>query len=834
MANNEIPQALLPSEPVQEVLPQTQRVEANVAQPGTVPLLQLENNAIINAQPNDIDIAVRSGEYVPKKDQVFMVKDSSGTLGQVQGANLKKVLDAGYLLETPEEAHKRTIQEQYGDEGLKTFLESAASSASFGVSTLGQAAAGYGADVAGREEANPTAAIAGEVAGFIPGLFTGSTEATLGVKALRALGTPVNAVTKAAQLTEKKVAQTLAKAGVEGTVAKSIVAKVAPKFAAGAVEGAAFGAGSLIHEAALGKADVNAENLIGHVGLGALIGGGFGATLGAAIEALPNVKLAPKAVQEVVSDFTSPEKAALDLMGLSPSKIAKEEIKNPGFAKELSKFLKDDVMVGKVQTIDEIAAKISTLKQESGKNFAPVITKIDAMMDAAPELKVNRKTMFKELGSMLDDMFSGTVSHSPDAKLARKKFDDYYEQVKKAADTGGSANASELFKLRKLADENAGWGKKYSDLSIEEKAARFSRDYYNDLLKNSIYNASEKSALPELATQFKEANRLYSMSTKYEQDAIRAAAKRPSMTLSDMAIGAASIGSMGPYGLAVLGAKKFLESDTRKALAVLGKIEKANIAVNKLVDKSVKNFFEPAAKITKPVVLKKLTDTVYGTDLNDKKPKDMQQAYTNFENKMEAYRANPELFMQKINRATALMYDGAPDTSTAVDATAVRGMMFLDAKLPRRKSKPGALDILKSPKLPSNMELAKFHRYVTAVDDPKTVLHDLDNGTISHEGVEALREVYPNLYQKVQMVVGEKLQQEGAKLSYNKRIQLGMLFGITADESMIPENILGLQANFQQQQSPEAGAVNSTQTGVAKINKAKNLESATERETEVS
>ncbi len=832
MANNEIPQALLPSE---TVVPQEQRIEVNKPEPGTIPLLQLENNAIINALPADIDVAVRSGEYVPKKDQIFMVKDTNGELGQVQGANLKKVLDAGYLLESPEEAHARTIQEKYGDQGLRTFTESALGSATFGLSTVAGAAAGQAQDIAGREEANPVASIAGEVAGFIPGLFIGTTEANLGIKALRALGTPVKAVSKAAGIAEKKVASALAKAGVEGTAAKSIISKMAQAGTAGAVEGVALGTGALIHESALGKADVNAENLIGHIGLGALVGGGFGATLGAAMEALPKIKLAPKAVQEVVSDFTNPEKAALDLLNLSPSKIAKEEIKNPGFAKELSKFLKDDVMIGKVKTIDEIAAKISELKQQSGKNFSPIITKIDAMMDVAPELKVNRKTMFNDLGSMLDDMFSGTVSHSPDAKLARKKFDDYFEQVKKAADTGGSANASELFKLRRLADENSGWGKKYSDLSIEEKAARFSRDYYNDLLKNSIYNASEKGAVPELAAQFKEANRLYSMSTKYEQDALRAAAKKPNLSLSDMVIGAAGLGSMGPYGLAVLGAKKFLESDTRKALAVLGKIEKANVAMNKVIDKSVTNFFEPAAKITKPVLIKKLTDTIYGTDLNDKKPKDMQQAYNNFQNKMEAYRANPELFMQKVNRTTALMYDGAPDTSTAIDATAVRGMMFLDSKLPRRKSMPGVLDIIKPQKLPSNMELAKFHRYVTAVDDPKTVLHDLDNGTISHEGVEALREVYPNLYQKVQQVVGEKLQQEGAKLSYNKRIQLGMLFGITADESMIPENLLGLQANFQQQQQPETGgAVNSTQTGVAKINKAKNLESATEKDTELS
>jgi hypothetical protein len=82
------------------------------------------------------------------------------------------------------------------------------------------------------------------------------------------------------------------------------------------------------------------------------------------------------------------------------------------------------------------------------------------------------------------------------------------------------------------------------------------------------------------------------------------------------------------------------------------------------------------------------------------------------------------------------------------------------------------------------------------VDAPLTVFDDLKAGTLTREHVEALQNVYPSIYTRLQEASMNYLQKEGENLSYQKRITLGLLLDLPSDASLEPDNIAGLQSNF--------------------------------------
>jgi len=90
---------------------------------------------------------------------------------------------------------------------------------------------------------------------------------------------------------------------------------------------------------------------------------------------------------------------------------------------------------------------------------------------------------------------------------------------------------------------------------------------------------------------------------------------------------------------------------------------------------------------------------------------------------VDRYAANPDVLVEKLNRRTAQIYDEAPETAAALDMVGQRAVMFLSSKLPRKESMPG---MLKRPYQPSNLEMAKFKRYVGVVEDPLSAVKNLE------------------------------------------------------------------------------------------------------------
>ncbi len=227
-----------------------------------------------------------------------IVLNPQGVVGEVPDEQVSDALAQGYTRAPADQAQAfldaRDRREKYGTlpQELLAGGESLARTLSFGTSTIAERALGVDPEgIAGREEVNPVASGVGTAIGVAaPALLTGGGSGV--VRGALAEGADIAAPTLIG-----KVGRGLAGA-LEGTGAAlgvktpgllpqattalgAVLRKGASEAVAGAAEGALYGAGDVVHEAALGDPKLNAESALATVGLSALLGGTGNAIIGA-------------------------------------------------------------------------------------------------------------------------------------------------------------------------------------------------------------------------------------------------------------------------------------------------------------------------------------------------------------------------------------------------------------------------------------------------------------------------------------------------------------------------------------------------------------------------
>ncbi len=103
--------------------------------------------------------------------------------------------------------------------------------------------------------------------------------------------------------------------------------------------------------------------------------------------------------------------------------------------------------------------------------------------------------------------------------------------------------------------------------------------------------------------------------------------------------------------------------------------------------------------------------------------------------------------------------------------------------------------------------VTSFSRSVQACEDPASVLETLASGApVTFEAAEALRNVYPRLFQKAQQQILIKAQDTERPLTYAKRVQLSVLFQVPLDGTMAPAYQAALAAGYKAPQGQPQGS----------------------------
>lgn len=200
-------------------------------------------------------------ELIPQQqDQMINVIDPEGQLGSIPQSQLSQAQNSGYTPASDKDVHEYTLQEKYGSgpEQAKAFLEGLGRGTTFGLSTGLEKGFGVKPEsIRGREEANPLASQAGEIAGiagssFIPGVG----EAGL----LNKAGTAVSEGL-----------------GLGGAGAISKIGSSAVK---GAIETAMVQGGDEVSRMFAEDPNQTAETALTDIGLSGLMGAGIGGAFG--------------------------------------------------------------------------------------------------------------------------------------------------------------------------------------------------------------------------------------------------------------------------------------------------------------------------------------------------------------------------------------------------------------------------------------------------------------------------------------------------------------------------------------------------------------------------
>ena len=740
---------------------------------------------------------------------------------------------------------------EFGNRPIQTFLESAANTASFGVTDKAVSLLGeeFQKGLRERRERHRGATGLGVGLGIIgPALLSGgsslvakgATGAGAGMVAAAKLG---NYATKLTTAGMKK----LVKDSGSKTFAKEVLRKGIAKGAGSAVEGSLYGVGHLISEEALGRAEFNAENLMAYGGQGALFGGLAGGLFGVTPTiykhgkeiVVPSIKggkivgFAEKKVKNFKDYFLNPEYAAMKLSGASHKKITETITKNPELAANLPNVLKNimkkDVMSlasnnklfkAANDYLKETCKKIDhTLRSVSYK--APLETfPTKSSMSFAVQ---NRLEKLKSKLNLVDDAGKprpGT-GIADDIKLIDKEIKEWSKN--NLDDTFYDASA--LNKEKQVYQQRANYERR-GDVPLREKVAReVSSTFRDEVLDfasktdSALYGKLKQEFLDfGTATTF-----LENFGSKINQQSSQA--WDVSKDLFTAAIAGSMFDLLGPVG-AGLALKTFAKSDLKQKMIVLTQIEKASVKVPDFISQSVKSYMKKGKKlkgVAVPSTVKLLIDSPLSKapDKPLTKPKDDSEALKNMTTNLDRLKSDPQALYGSIsNRTFSLM---APKTFGASSQVFQRAVEFLSSKVPRHSMPVNPFS--KRTYQPSEQEMYKFKKYLEAVQNPLVVMEHLKKGQISREGVEAISFVYPELYVEMQGNVFKQLDKK-VEVEYPQRLQLGILMGIPTDRALESSSILDFQKHYKEAQQSQAG-------GTISASAAKQLDLAESQATEI-
>jgi hypothetical protein len=758
--------------------------------------------------------------------------------------------------------NKIEVEQKYGDQNLRTAAESALSAATLGISDKALVESGLvdAEDLAGRREANPFASGVGSVGGLAASLAfpggaaakaaqaattTGKVAATAGKVASTATALP-RVAQAAGKTAETALANVIKKYGKDSTV-HNIIKQTIAKGAGGAVEGGFYGVGHLISENALNDVELSVENLVSNIGMGALLGGATssGLVILPALGSVAGKKIASgtKQVRESLGKSLGPKGEAMkavlkeksekltdanslmgDILGWTPSRRVNWE-KNPDLYDNVASWTHENLKIKNIQRADHFLNQLKNVEKRTANAANKLFEEVDSKVstpayklyqDMLSTLKgVEERNRTGYMNKLIKDFRKKVHSKEilPDSAPHAK----YGRTYKLVPNVGLAEKSKNLLELRRQIDEVVNWG--------DKKTADHALIKIREQINNTLKDIAEKN-IPGGGAQFRKINYDIRMTKRLIDDVMKKEAKGGGKSALENVLDFKNLGlailGHGIGGIEVAGTiaagKALLESEMVKRARIIHALEKAGKKNDEAVKGYVSKFFEGAKNATgttlKPVnrfASKYGKDTFRVSLINSelskpyddtkKKPKNRMEAFQTVSNNLSRLKTEPELLEKLIGRKILPMYEAAPRSAMTMIDTAVRGIDFLASKLPKPLTERGMFR--KHEFEPSEIQLRKFERYLTAVNNPMSVIEDFAAGTLTREGAEALQVVYPKIFQGLQQTVLAYGTEKNIVLPLQKRIQVGILLDIPSDISLQPKHLAALQQSFADQAESE-------------------------------
>lgn len=167
---------------------------------------------------------------------------------------------------------------------------------------------------------------------------------------------------------------------------------------------------------------------------------------------------------------------------------------------------------------------------------------------------------------------------------------------------------------------------------------------------------------------------------------------------------------------------------------------------------------------------------------------------------LEKWREKAAELEERVGLATAEITAAHPQLGAKVQTALHNKFQYLLGQLPERY-RLDRLTLAKALREPTKYEMAKFARIVRAVEDPLTLLDDLERGDVAPEAVEAVKATAPAVFSRIQeeLMVAVASLPEDQGLPYQTRLQLSVLFDAPIDSTQAPGFTMAMEEMFASQ-----------------------------------
>ncbi len=724
-------------------------------------------------------------------------------------------------------AKESELETKYGDKPIEAAAGEAASTLTFGLSDQALRKLGVSPErLREVRERSPVASGLAEAAAIVaPAIASGGTSTA--AKGLAKAGAGLSAATRVGELAATGIESVL-----KDKVRKAALRDIIKTSAAMGTEGALFNVGNLIEDHALDKVDLNAQNIVASAGAGAMLGAGFGGLFGAAKASVPLVKRGLAPLGKNLSKLTDPVAASIELVGLTPEKMQKILRIKPQFAEELPSYLVNKLGLKIGTTSEELLSKNSALLQDAGKRIGSTIDELEAHVAAMPgetayKVLQNRPTIYRRLIETLESEESRLAPVAATSRGELRVLKEMKKDLLKKALAPTPVSLKELDDLRKLYQ-----GMKFNKAgnaldNFKANTADSLRSNLRDVVDTIATNIDELGVAETsgLAQKLKNANNDFFTASQLSRTLPKKLNTKQLVTLTDLVEGSVlgTVGSVAGIpgagiGLGVAAGRKLAKSDLRRKVAIIADLKNQNLAATKRINDAIAGFVKATKKPGRQLSLKAMMHSGFAADYETNTPaKNQKEAYQNVLKNVGTLQNDPEMFTERLAKTTARISQVSPDIALETQETLIRAMMYIAQNIPRDPSQ-GTNTIFERHYQPSSMEMARMERIVQAVENPFSILEDLEHGTLTREHVNAVKVVYPAVYAAIRTQAIERIATDGQTMNYNRKVQAGILLDIPTDESLMPYAIAGLQSNFAQQNADAAqvqqGAVAPTTGGL--------------------
>jgi len=505
---------------------------------------------------------------------------------------------------------------------------------------------------------------------------------------------------------------------------------------------------------------------------------------------------------------------------------------NPKISTEVKEVIKSKIL--------KLQKRKESLKQKLAQKvskFDNEIYKKTKIIKEAPKVKEvsHYQAQLKKAQKELDEFEKAHMSKSEKNIL---KIAELEENAHKAVD------ATKIRRLRNDWKSQIRW-LKTEGIGFKEEAARNAYFALNDIIANLA--ESVHSVNGDISNRLLKNNLKFSTGKMLSEQLEIMSMKDSNITdgLLKFGLGTAlkhgAVG--GPIGFilqfrgmnTVL--KGFHDSHIIDKLSFLREVEKANKKTKSKTTSSIKKFFQektPSVKKAKPATLNMLMKSELSKEVNEEKqtskaPKTKQEAFKNITENLSKAVSNPEKLMEDSSTTLHDFSDAAPETQQAVSAQVLSTIQYLHSVLPKNSTMTNNM-LVKRDWEPSTLELAKFERILNTVQNPLSILDDLESGTLTRESVEAVRVLNPRLYEQIQDQVMTQISNAKETIPYQKRLLLGILLDIDSDAALHPANIAGLQELHNEAKTSQAGGQSSfTASKAEKLDLAESAQTTVEK-----